>query len=159
MANNNKFPWQQDIIIKHSQRLLKSFENCTGNILLSVTGNPAEIAEALFAAPFVLVSHGMEADPILNYGNRTALELWELDWENFTKTPSRYTAEPIAREEREQMLNEAKTKGFISNYRGIRISSTGKRFFIEDGIIWNVFDEQQQKCGQAATFSHWTPIN
>lgn len=159
MDSTIKFPWQQDFIINHSQRILKSFEYCTGNTLLSVTGTPAEIAAALFAAPFVVVSHGMEADPILNYGNRTALELWELDWENFTKTPSRYTAEPIAREERDRMLSEAKTKGFISNYRGIRISSTGKRFFIEDGIIWNIFDEQQQKCGQAATFSRWSPIN
>jgi len=64
----------------------------------------------------------------------------------------------VERKEREQMLAQAKDQGYISNYRGIRISSKGERFLIEDGMIWNVLDEEQRPCGQAATFNHWTPI-
>jgi len=43
----------------------------------------------MFLAPYVVVSHGTQDDPILNYGNRVALNLWDLPFENFTKTPSR----------------------------------------------------------------------
>jgi len=32
----------------------------------------------MFEAPFVLISHGTEDDPILNYGNRVALWLWQM---------------------------------------------------------------------------------
>lgn len=54
-------------------------------------------AEELFAAPFVIVSHDTQADPVLNYGNRAALTLWEMSWEELTRTPSRLTVEPVAR--------------------------------------------------------------
>lgn len=73
MTIGNAFPWQQEIIIRHSQRILKSFQHWTGRCLLDVSGSPQEVAQALFAASFVLASHGTEADPIFNYGNRQAL--------------------------------------------------------------------------------------
>ena len=151
MTRDRLFPWQQQSIISHSQRLLHSYKHWTGRSLLDVNGSSVEIAQALFEAPFVLVSHGTEPDPIFNYGNRRALELWELDWEEFTQMPSRKTAEQVVQSERDRLLAETATKGF-SHFSGIRISSTGKRFKIEDGIIWNVLDEQNQRCGQASVF-------
>ncbi|MCC5608125.1 MEKHLA domain-containing protein, partial [Nostoc sp. CHAB 5834] len=89
------------------------------------------------------------------YANRKALELWELSWEEFTRMPSRRSAEEVVQEERDRLLSEAATKGFITNYSGIRTSSNGKRFYIEDTILWNVLDEQNQHYGQAAFFSTW----
>ncbi|MCU0517594.1 MAG: MEKHLA domain-containing protein [Oscillatoria sp. Prado101] len=150
MSDGTQLPWQDSAVIIQSQRLLRSFQHWTGKVLLDVAGEPVEIARALFEAPFVLASHGMEPDPIFYYGNRRALELWELDWEQFTRMPSRQTAEPVEQEERYRILAETASKGFVSNYRGVRISSTGKRFFVEDVIVWNVLDEQNQMCGQAA---------
>ncbi len=155
MTSDRLFPWQQQAIINHSQRLLHSFQHWTGRSLLDVNGSPVEIAQALFEAPFVLVSHGTEPDPIFNYGNRRALELWEFSWEDFTQMPSRKCVEPVTQEERDRLLAAAATKGYIDNYSGIRISSTGKRFQIEDVILWNVLDEQNQRCGQAAVFSKY----
>ncbi len=93
-------PWQQSDVLKHVQRLLRSFHHWTGRSLLDAEGTPADTAQKLFEAPFVIVSHGTQPDPILNYGNRKALELWEMNWEQFTQTPSRCTAEPIERQER-----------------------------------------------------------
>ena len=61
-------------------------------------------SQRLFQAPFVVVSHADSDDPILNYGNRQALDLWEMDWPEFTATPSRLTAEPVNRDERARML-------------------------------------------------------
>ncbi|MBD2506023.1 MEKHLA domain-containing protein [Nostoc muscorum FACHB-395] len=159
MTSIIEFPWQQEAIIHHSQCLIKSFHHWTGNFLLDVNGVPQEIAQLLFEAPFVLVSHGTESDPIFNYGNRKALELWELSWQEFTRMPSRQSAEEVVQEERDRLLSEAATKGFIKNYSGIRTSSTGKRFYIEDTILWNVLDEHNQQCGQAAFFSNWKFID
>jgi hypothetical protein len=152
---DNTFPWQQPDILQHSQRLLQSFRYWTGRSLLTPESTSAETAQKLFEAPFVVVSHGTQLDPILNYGNRKALELWEIDWEQFVQTPSRQTAEPIEQQERARLLEQARTKGYIDNYQSIRISSSGRRFWIQDVVIWDVLDEQNVRCGQAATFSHW----
>lgn len=157
MSSIIEFPWQQEAIILHSQRLLNSFEHWTGNSLLNVRGSPQEIAQALFEAPFVLVSHGIESDPIFNYANRKALELWQLSWEEFIRMPSRKSAEEVVQEERDRLLAEAATKGF-SYFSGVRITSTGKRFHIQDGILWNLLDEQHQYYGQAAVYSNCTFI-
>lgn len=158
MTSDRLFPWQQQTIISHSQRLLHSFQHWTGRSLLDVNGSSVEIAQALFEAPFVLVSHGTQPDPIFNYGNRRALELWEFSWEDFTQMPSRKCVEPVTQQERDRLLAAAASKGYIDNYTGIRISSTGKRFQIEDVILWNVLDGQNRRCGQAAVFSKWEPI-
>ena len=152
MTNMIKFPWQQETIIIHSQRILNSFQHWLGYSLLDVSGSPPEIAQALFEAPFILAAHGTEANPIFNYGNRKALEQWEMSWEEFTCTPSRKTAEVVAQEERDRLLAEAATKGF-SYFSGVRITSTGRRFQIKDGILWNLLDQQHQYCGQATVLS------
>ncbi|MHC5726821.1 MAG: MEKHLA domain-containing protein [Nostoc sp.] len=154
MTSMIEFPWQQEAIIHHSQRLVDSFQHWTGDYLLDVNGSPLERAKALFEAPFVLASHGTESDPIFNYGNRKALELWELSWEEFTRIPSRRSAEELVQEERDRLLAEAATKGF-SYFSVVRITRTGKRFKIPDGILWNLLDEQNQHYGQAAFFSNW----
>ncbi|AUT04172.1 MEKHLA domain-containing protein [Nostoc sp. CENA543] len=157
MHNIMEFPWQQEKIILHSQCLIRSFQHWIGKQLLDVNGSPIEIAQALFYAPFVLVSHGTEADPIFNYGNHQALALWELSWDDFTKMPSRRTAEEIVQQERDRLLAAATTQGF-SYFSGVRLTSTGKRFHIQDGILWNLIDEQNQYCGQAAVYSQCTFI-
>ncbi|MEH2252614.1 MEKHLA domain-containing protein [Nostoc sp.] len=72
---------------------------------------------------------------MFNYGNRKALKLWELSWEEFTKMPSRKSAQEVVPEERDRLLAEAATKGFITNYSGIRTFSNGKRFYIGDTIL------------------------
>ncbi len=151
--------WQSPEIILHSKRLDRSFERWMGKSLIETRGTDEEIGRSLFEATFILVSHGIERDPILNYGNQAALNLWQMDWAQFTSTPSRLTAEPVAQEERERLLRQAETHGYIDNYNGIRISSTGQRFYIKSAIVWNVLDEEGQKCGQAATFSQWDFIS
>ena len=150
--------WLQTHIIDWTAILLDSFEGLLGYQLISRLGTKQEQAAALFNANFVLVSHGIEADPILNYGNQTALDLWGMDWADFTQTPSRLTAEPVNRAERAAMLQQAQTQGYIDNYRGVRIASNGQRFKIEQAIIWNLIDSSGNKCGQAATFFYWQLI-
>ncbi|MCD9023862.1 MEKHLA domain-containing protein [Cohnella silvisoli] len=144
----------------HSNLLIDSFYRATGRTLLEY--NPklqsAAAATALFEANFVLLSHGTEPDPILNYGNKAALRLWEMDWETFTSTPSRLTAEPMERTEREKLLNEVRRQGYSDGYTGIRVSSSGTRFEIRDAVIWSVVDADNQYQGQAAMFREWKRV-
>jgi len=81
-----------------------------------------------------------------------------MDWETLIKTPSKNTTEAISQEEREALLKEANRKGYITNYGGVRVSSTGKRYNITDIILWNLTDNNNQFCGQAATFSQWEKL-
>ena len=117
--------------------------------------NPAGLARYVFEAPFVLVSHGTENDPVLNYGNQAALALWEMSWEELTRTPSRLTAEEPNREERTKLLEAVTQRGFIDDYSGIRISKTGRRFQISRATVWNLISEKGEPCGQAAMFDEW----
>src|SRR5450432_2585486 len=111
-----------------------------------------EPAEKIFQAPLVLVSHGTEADPILNYGNAAALALWEMSWTELTHTPSRLTAEAPNHEERARLLATVTARGFIDDYSGVRISKTGRRFKISRATVWNLLTDEGKPCGQAAMF-------
>jgi MEKHLA domain len=147
--------WLQPEIIDWTQILLNSYRQLLGQELIDRRGTPAEQSQRLAEATWAIVSHGTEPDPVLNYGNKIALELWEMDWQTFTATTSKQTAEPINQADRQKMLAQAQTQGFIKNYQGIRISQSGRRFGISDAIIWNLQDQHGQYCGQAATFDRW----
>ncbi len=144
--------------VAHSRALLDSFRTRVGEELMPRSGDAREDAERLFSAPFVAVSHGTEADPLLNYGNAAALALWELSPQELIATPSRLTAEAELREAREHVLQETARQGFVSGYTGVRVSKTGKRFRILDVTVWNVTDAAGRSLGQAATFARWEPL-
>ena len=132
--------------------ILNSFEKMTGKSIIERT-NPEFYLQKIEEGEFALVSHNGASDPILNYGNKFALKLWEMDWYEFIKTPSKKTAEPEIRFNRKEMLSIVSKQGFIDQYEGIRISSTGKRFKIKNAVIWNVLDENGKFLGQAAYFN------
>lgn len=148
-------PWQTDFAIAHTQMLVRSLKHWTGRELWPGKLAPAELAEQVFHAPFVLVSHGTEADPVLNFGNAAALALWEMSWAELTRTPSRLTAEAPNREERARLLAEVTARGFIDNYSGVRISKNGRRFRIARATVWNLRAKNGLPCGQAARFDAW----
>ena len=144
-----------DFIETHGAELLRTYHRWTGRHLIEPCGDAHAEARMLFEAPFAVVSGGAEGDQILNYGNKTAMELWEMDWDTLTRTPSRLTAEPMHRDERAEFLRRVRERGFIDDYSGIRISSKGRRFRIGQATVWNVTDALGNYTGQAATFSNW----
>jgi len=175
--------WQTDFVVAQTVCLARSLKHWTGRELLPThfgapasgtacsTGLPAHavpeagappigkipdiFARNIFHAPFVVMSHGMEADPVLNYGNAAALALWEMSWEELTRTPSRLTAEAPNREERAKLLEAVTRRGFIDDYSGVRISKSGRRFRISRATVWNLLTADGKPCGQAAMFNRW----
>ena len=148
-------PWRTPALVEWANHLCDSFRHWIGRDLVIRTGDPLQCATALFEAPSVVVSHGLQSDPLLNYGNRRALCLWELEWHELIAMPSRLTAESSDREMRAQVLTEVEHNGFVADYEGVRISATGRRFRISGAVIWNVIDRQGNRLGQAASFADW----
>jgi len=142
----------------HVALLYYSLKHWTGRDLADPGLTPEAMARQVLHAPFVVASHNTDADPILNYGNLAALRLWETSWQEFTRTPSRHTAEPLERAERKRLLKLVAEQGFIDDYQGIRISKSGNRFMIQHATVWNVVDANGRPHGQAVLFRHWEPV-
>lgn len=145
-------PFEDKRIIDYSVLLSSSFARFTGKPLLA-TGE--KLAQELYEAPFALVSHGMQQDPIFCYANKTALALWKMTWDEFTAMPSRLSAEPMLQEERDRLLKEARQKGCIDTYEGVRVAKDGQRFMIRNTILWNVIDWHDIQHGQACIIHKW----
>ena len=142
-------------LAEHVRLLRDSLFRYTGRDLIA-PGVPEErVAAWLFQAPFALVSHDVSPDPVFNYGNRTALELFEMSWAHLTALPSRKSAELPNRRERARLLEAVNRKGYITGYSGIRISRGGRRFRIEGATVWNLVDRAERYLGQAARFDRW----
>jgi len=149
--------WERPEIVRHTQTVLDSFRHWTKRDLIALSGTPLEQSRAVFHAPQIVCSHGTQADPIFNYANQAAMDVWEMDWETFTKTPSRLSAEPLERTERQRLMKNVRENGFVDNYHCVRISSTGRRFEI-DVMVWNLLDESGAIAGQAAMYERWKYI-
>jgi hypothetical protein len=156
MQKNSEPCLDNDYLGEQAKLILSSLFRMTGRNLIDSGLSDNDRCRALFEAPFCVVSHNTEADPIFNYGNKVALELFEMKWDEFTKLPSRLSAEPHTREEREKLLARVRQYGFIEDYKGVRVSSSGKRFFVEDSIVWNMIDEHGTFRGQAAVLYKWS---
>lgn len=140
---------------RHIPILCSSYQHWTNRPLLKNSDNSVQ---QLWNAPFALVSHGTEADPVFNYANERALQLFGMSWEEFTRLPSRYSAEPLLREERARLLERVERFGFIDDYCGVRIAKGGQRFKINQATVWNLLDENGQYYGQAALIRDWQAL-
>ncbi|WP_347988092.1 MEKHLA domain-containing protein [Methylomonas sp. AM2-LC] len=138
----------------HIQLLLDSYQRLLNKPLLLVAPD-LTLAEQVFKGGFALLSHNTDNEPLFNYANVTALHLFELEWQELVGMPSRLSAEPMLQMQREQLLKEVADKGYIDHYSGVRIAKSGKRFLINNAVVWNVYDQQQHFYGQAAYFKDW----
>jgi hypothetical protein len=121
---------------------------------------PLQRAQALFSSERLVLAHDgadptVDPGPRLIYANRAALRLWRRPWQAMVGMPSRLTAELGERAERTQALGLAQGLGAISDYAGIRVDSSGRRFRIEGARLWTLLDERGRPLGQAASFARW----
>lgn len=147
-------------LAEHVALLASSLRHWTGRELIAVEVTDDAGARWLFEdAPFALLSHGTGVDPRFTYANRRALALFEIGWDELLRLPSRLSAEPVARAERERLLATVTARGFIDDYQGVRISRRGRRFLIRRATVWNLIDDAGGRRGQAAMFAHWQPLD
>lgn len=144
MHTTDNFLRSQVALLRHS------YHRWTGLHLVDAQLDDLAAIAALRDAPLAVVSHDTAADPIFNYANSAALQLFEMDWDSFTQLPSRLSAETANQEKRGKALEEVARQGYTQGYAGIRIASSGRRFWIRDTTIWNVVSPEGVFMGQAA---------
>ena len=103
-------------------------------------------------APYALLAHGTEADPLFYYANEQALASFKYPRDQFIGMPSRFSASPLDREMRQTLLEQVTAKGIAHGYSGYRVDCAGQAFMIHQGSVWTLLDEAGARCGQAALF-------
>jgi len=146
---------ENNYLSEHAELIRQSYSHWLLAELIPESRFELDFAKRLFEADFAVVTHNTESEPIFTYGNQKALELFEFDWQDLTRLPSKYSAEPVNQAERERLLAVVTKNGYIDHYEGIRLSKTGKRFVINNAIVWNLIDKHQVYQGQAACFNQW----
>lgn len=93
-------------------------------------------------------------EPVFNYGNLRAQRLFEMSWAELTNLPSRESAPGPEHEkvslremqaERAMLLERVARDGYIDDYSGVRVSSSGRLFRIQNATVWNVYDEESEE--------------
>lgn len=106
-------------------------------------------------APHCVLAHSTEPIPRFIYANKAAQACFEYDWDEIVGLPSHLSAEAPDRAERQRLLDAVSRYGFTSGYKGLRIAKSGRRFWIEDGILWQLVDGAGTLRGVAASFGQW----
>jgi len=149
---------ENDFLTDYIDILNNSLKQWTGtNLTAAMQQREAApmTARQIYHAPFALLSHRIESDPIINYANLTAQHLFAMNWSEITRLPSRLSAEMVVQKERDALLKRVNEHGYIDDYSGVRISKTGKRFMIHKATVWNLLNPDKEAIGQAAMFASW----
>ena len=136
-----------------------SFARIVGGSLIPDGLDDVEAADWLYReAPYCLLAHDTSDDPKFVYGNKAVQRCFEYGWQELTSLPSRLSAEQPNRAERQRLLDMVHRQGYISDYQGIRIAKSGRRFRIEGATVWELRDADGVRHGQAAMFRSWRDI-
>lgn len=106
-------------------------------------------------APFALLAHGGQDDPLFIYANTAAQALFEYSWEQIVGLPSRLSAPQAQRATRATVLQQVESEGLVRNYSGLRVSRKGHRFWIEGATLWKLRDATGRSAGLAALIPSW----
>ncbi|OXJ22534.1 MEKHLA domain-containing protein [Burkholderia sp. HI2714] len=132
------------------QLLADSYARLLGRALIPTAMSVVDATEWLYeSAPFAVLAHNTDRDPIFIYGNKAAQRCFEYTWDEIIRLPSRLSAEVPNREERQQFLERVRRLGYESGYRGVRVSKSGRRFMIEEATLWQLLDMNGKLHGQA----------
>ena len=135
--------------------IASSYRRLIGSDLVDAGTDPVS---ALWHAPDVILAHGRGDDPCFFFANAAALARFDADLDAMIGMPSRLSAAAPSRAERQALLDRVSRDGFITDYAGVRISLTGRRFRIEQAAVWNLIDAEGAVHGQAAAFSRWIDL-
>ena len=136
--------------------LASSYSRFVGASLVAPGQDRENAARWLYEeAPYCVLAHSRDPDPIFIYGNKMAQTCFEYSWDELTSLRSRLSAEEPNREERQRLLDAVKRHGFATGYRGLRIAKSGRRFWIKNVTVWQLIDRGGVLHGQAAVYRKW----
>ena len=134
--------------------LESSYRRLTGKTLIPAELPDEEAANWLYdCAEFCVLAHSRDEDPTFVYANMAAQRRFGYDWEEITQLPSRLSAAPQDREERQRFIERVRQDGYCAGYSGTRIMKSGQRFQIQDATLWQLVDEEGTVHGQAVVIA------
>ena len=153
--NRDESPYDLELVAL----IVHSYRSLVGEPLVAGQQDLPSLARWLYAdAPFCLLAHSAAADPRFLYANRATQRCFEYSWSELVGMPSRLSAPPAQRGERDQFLHDVEQHGFARGYRGLRVAKSGRRFWIEDVTLWNLIDAAGVRRGQAACYPRISPL-
>jgi MEKHLA domain len=135
--------------------LVQSYRRFVGAEPVFLAGGDGSAQWLYERAPSCVLAHNTDAVPRFIYANKAAQACFEYGWDEIVGLPSHLSAEPGDRAERQRLLDAVARDGFATGYSGMRIAKSGRRFWIEDGILWQLVDANGVLRGQAASFGRW----
>eukprot|EP00271_Cylindrocystis_brebissonii_P002248 TRINITY_DN12699_c0_g1_i1.p1 TRINITY_DN12699_c0_g1~~TRINITY_DN12699_c0_g1_i1.p1 ORF type:complete len:256 (-),score=42.92 TRINITY_DN12699_c0_g1_i1:548-1315(-) len=149
-------PYLSGEVIMHSLAVIDSYFRATGKPIFPSSVEISVAAKALWELPRVVVTQGTEEDPLYNYGNKAALDLFEMDWPTFTSSVARKWAP-----EEEQTAHSELVKSAVQGVQDIgglvRVTSSGQTFKISQGAWWALTTLDGEPFGQGAVFDIESP--
>lgn len=103
-------------------------------------------------APYGLLVHNNNDDPKFIYANQQALHCFKYSEQEMMGMPSRFSASEKDRRERQDLLSLVMKNGIACNYTAPRINKFRQAIIIHDGVVWQIYNADNQFVGQAALF-------
>ena len=135
-------------IATHIQMLDNSLHNLTGKGIIERIGISDNIDNLSTQKEFVyknicmnerwvLISHGIEEDPIYNFVNVAGLKAFVRTWDEFKKLPSRQSVVFQTTDEklRIELMKKVTTCGFVEGASGIRVRGDGQFLRLVDAVV------------------------
>mgnify|MGYP003628899865 FL=1 len=138
----------------HALLLNESYRHWTGEYIVE-QNDPGKVLAALNEADFVVVSHGMEAEPVFNYGNLAAFTLFGYEHLDFLRLMTSKTVGTEGMAGRQALTEQIDRDGFTHDYHGVRMTSSGQRFKVDASTVWKLQDNLGRVHGHAAIFREW----
>jgi hypothetical protein len=107
---------------------------------------------------FGIMSHGVQADPVFNYANLAALELFKYSINDLCKLPSRYSTLPHLEQDRDNTLKEIAKSDYGYIHDGMRQTSEGRVILTSEILYWVVYDDDGTRIGHAAVYDASTCV-
>lgn len=102
---------------------------------------------------YAVLSHDTAGDPVYNYGNRAAVEVFKWPEDEFYQLPSRYSApDGTIRNSRSTDIQDAIDSDLKTIALAIRQTKHGELFQLTDVMLWNVYDDDGHRVGQTAIY-------
>ena len=137
--------------------ILDSFRRLLGRELIARSGDVVEDARRLFELPLAVLAHDTSPQPLLDWANLAAAQAFDATPNTLIGRPSAETAPPDARTDRGRLFEILAPHGFVTDYRGTRISLTGRRFVIADVSVLELRDAAGNPAGHAAVIGKTSP--
>jgi hypothetical protein len=103
-------------------------------------------------APYSILAHGRGPDPVFFYANQCTLNCFKYSPEEMVQLPSRLSAGPMDRAERQLLLDTVTRDGIAKILQGPRVDKFGETFIINDVEVWQLGFNTDDVWGQAALF-------